>query len=184
MKKNVIATLCAVSLLVSAGSVYAASGATINSKVSKIVNLFINDKKINTEAIVVNGVTYVPIRIVGNELNANVSYAGDEVRVKSRRDTSKELLVTNLKSRISSLTLQIMDLENMLEANKEQTETYLELYKKNVESLGEAVAGKWEDSMYYTNYKSLVREKTNIEKKLDFYKSEKAELEQQLAELQ
>lgn len=83
--KKLIPVLLTVSLLFS-GVALASNSKLLNSKVSKVVDLVVNKKKINTDAVIINGVTYVPIRAVGDVFSMNAEYKNSTVYLSSNEE--------------------------------------------------------------------------------------------------
>lgn len=186
MKKKVIILLSAMFLLVSS-SVYAANSSLINSKVNKIVSLVVNGSKINTDAIVINGVTYVPIRAVGKELNMNADYKNDTVYLTSNESDSSNKTEDNtpvidnnlgLKNQLKLINTEIEAIQSEIKMLNEKNEENLASFNKNVETQGADVMGKWEDSIWYKTYQER---KAPLDQKLNELLKKKTEIENQLS---
>ena len=71
-------------LLISAvTTVVVAASMSIGAYAATTYNLFINGKMMNSEIIVKNGTTYVPLRLVSESLGANVSFDGKNINVNT-----------------------------------------------------------------------------------------------------
>lgn len=71
-------------LFVSAvATVVVAASMSVGAYAATTYNLFINGKKANSEIIVKNGTTYVPLRLVSESLGAKVSFDGKNINVNT-----------------------------------------------------------------------------------------------------
>ena len=89
-------------LLISAvTTVVVAASMSIGAYAATTYNLFINGKMMNSEIIVKNGTTYVPLRLVSESLGANVSFDGKNINVNtsSSSSTSESSKPSNTNSR-------------------------------------------------------------------------------------
>lgn len=163
--KKILSSIVIAALLVGgASTAYTATSNLINQKVQQIVKVKVNGKQINSEGIVINGVTYVPMRAIGNEIGLSSSYKDGVVSMSSVNEgitdgsndggVSQEIIdainksIESYKGNIQMFKDDIVRIEADIEKKKkefadmgfdfESTPTYssyLEMIKKNEESI-------------------------------------------------
>ncbi|MCY9532990.1 V-type ATPase subunit a family protein [Paenibacillus alvei] len=183
MRKGIIVTTV-VSLLL-AGSVAGAAGSSlIGKKVAKEVQIEVDGKKTKSPAVIIDGVTYAPVREVGEMTGRAVKYekgivvmmsggvgVGEEV---GQLNPSIDSLNNEVKYRQEKIALNRDIIERQQRSNEESIKKYEEniMYKEsNV---------KFTDTETYAYSKNKIETLTAENEKLE---KEIAELERQKSEL-
>lgn len=83
MKKKLVAGVMAAVLLIGGTTVLAAAPTLVGKKVAKEVTVRIDGEPTKSKAIIVNGVTYAPVREIGESSGYDVSYSGSIVDLES-----------------------------------------------------------------------------------------------------
>lgn len=82
-------SLVVIAFLLCAGTAYASSN-VVGKKVDSVISVYKDGQKLNTEAVVINGVTYAPVRAVSEAVGVDVKYEGGKVTLStSTANTSK-----------------------------------------------------------------------------------------------
>ncbi|WP_028546244.1 hypothetical protein [Paenibacillus taiwanensis] len=180
MKKLVAISLC--SLVLVAGSVaYATGGSLIGKKVDKTVSVVVNGQKAKTEAVIIDGVTYAPVRTVGEMTGSTVKYEGGVVKV----DSKKEMIIPETTGQLNSLNQRIDQAKREIDGNNATIATANEMlgkYKAHYEKekLFESTGIKYEDS---EDYKRGLAEIEKSKGAIERVGKELADLERQKSEL-
>lgn len=170
---------------------FAASSSLVGKKIEREVSIEVDGQKIETEAIVVNGTTYVPVRSVGEMSGYKVTYKGGVVRMQSSGEAMETTPDTNEGKEIPSpareedLDSQIKGKRNIMSSNNaeiEKQKAAIENSKKSFEeyAIYKEQGLKFEDSV---TYKEAVKYIGELEAKNETLKREIEELERQKAEL-
>ncbi|WP_195571504.1 hypothetical protein [Paenibacillus sp. 1001270B_150601_E10] len=157
MKKWIMIGLC-VAVLGGGTAVWASSSSLVGKKVEKMVSLYIGSTKVNTDAIIIDGVTYAPVRKVGEMTGLQVSYEDGAVKL-NRKDTGG--------SGPSNLT-RIEEINAKIQANKEKM-------KANSESIGDSEKKLGELRSKYGKDQTGLQNDKDYKYHLAFVKAAKAE---------
>ncbi|MBR2567570.1 MAG: hypothetical protein IKE34_00060 [Paenibacillus sp.] len=159
MKKWIIVGLCA-AVLGGGTAVWASGSSLVGKKVERIVSLYVGDTKVNTDAIIIDGVTYAPVRKVGEITGLQVNYESGTVKLnrKNAGDNS---------SNTSNLT-RIEEINARLQANKEKM-------KSNSQSIGESEKKLGELRAKYGSDQTGLQSDKDYKYHLAFVKAAKAE---------
>lgn len=172
----------------------AAASKLLGSKVGNVLQVKIDNKTIG-EGAVINGTTYVPLRVTANEMGLEVKKVDSKEVVLSSGEGS-EIPVNDLplpqdnSEKIKSINDQISDLNKKIResrdvlANREQLLKEIESIKKTwVDiSVSDSLKGiKDEQIKIMENYQKLL---TDAETNLPLYEKQLEDLKEQLAELQ
>lgn len=188
MKK--ITLIAAASLLLIGGAVaYAAGNSIVGKKVDKAVTLTVDGKELKTDAIIIDGVTYAPIRAVSDAYNSKVAYKKDRVDITTANVTDKKGEET-LQNRTNANDVQ--NIEKDIKTKKGYIESNQARIKKNSESI-EFNKKQYSELLVYKEsglkfedtetYKYLNAENERMEKDNANLEKEIAELERQKAGL-
>ncbi|WP_289354817.1 hypothetical protein [Paenibacillus sp. S-12] len=183
MKKGIIVTI-AVSLLL-AGSVAGAAGSSlIGKKVAKEVQIEVDGKKTKSPAVIIDGVTYAPVREVGEITGFAVTYKGGVVRMNSTNDTQEAAKVSE------PTTESVGKIDNLLAGKRKEIQINEEDIKKREAAIEKSIKSyetfeiykglKYEDS---DAYKGDLKYIEDLKGKNETLTKEIAELERQKAEL-
>ncbi|WP_178023011.1 hypothetical protein [uncultured Paenibacillus sp.] len=160
MKSKIVTGLVVLFLCVGATAVYGEAASLIGARVSGLFSVEVNGKMIS-DAIVVNGSTYVPVRSLTEAAGFDLSVTGKKVVIKTDEDIKMEGRINELKSNLEGLN-----------SEKQITQTSIDDTNKKIQQLME---------------NPLYDELSVDRKSSDAYKSLSAELakyQAQLAETQ
>lgn len=168
--------------------IQAAANKLLGSKVTNTMSVKLNKKTIG-QAAVINGVSYLPVRAVANELNLGVGVSGQDVNLTFSENVSKKAAeeqaeidrkaeeanqkntailklkqeIEDVKNNISGLEKAIPDLEKKIADNQNLADTATvskDLYQQNVDAFTKDLAAA-KDKL-----QSLNKELTELETKL------------------
>jgi len=177
--------------------IQAATSKLLGSRVGNVLNVKIDDKSIGQGA-VINGTTYLPLRVTANEMGLEVTKvdakevtlsSGSEFPINDIPTIDNSEKTKKLQEQISELNRKIRSAENVI-GDKDAMLRMIERSKEMAEALEKQKAANFE---YYDEdmYKMYVERINNSQKILDeaetnlpIYKQQLADLESQLAELQ
>lgn len=177
-----------------APQIEAAASKLLGSKVGNVLQVKIDNKTIG-EGAVINGTTYVPLRVTANEMGLEVKKVDSKEVVLSSGEGS-EIPVNDLplpqdnSEKIKSINDQISDLNKKIResrdvlANREQLLKEIESIKKTwIDiSVSDSLKGiKDEQIKIMENYQKLL---TDAETNLPLYEKQLDDLKEQLTELQ
>lgn len=183
MKKGIIVTI-AVSLLL-AGSVAGAAGSSlIGKKVAKEVQIEVDGKKTKNQAVIIDGVTYAPVREVGEITGFKVTYKDGVVRMNSTNESQETAKVsgpsTESIGKIDNLLTGKREEIQINEADIKKREAAIEKSNKTYETFEVYKGLKYEDS---DAYKEDLKYIDDLKAKNVKLEKEIADLEHQKAEL-
>lgn len=167
-------------LVLTFGSVsYAAGSSLIGKKVQTITTILFNGKQMNTDAIVIDGVTYAPVRSVAEMSGLTVKYEGGVVKMDGNNTAvTDEIKLSRISSRVTEINQIIESNQASLLILNQSLEKYKTYYA--AEKLYESTGIKVEDS---EDYKRVLTEITKSETQIQTLQKEFADLERQKAEL-
>lgn len=184
MKKSLIVTI-AVSVLLAGSAVAAAGTSLVGKKVAKEVQVEVDGKKTKNPAVIIDGVTYAPVREVGEITGRTVKYEKGVVVMKSvgepQETVSKhEPSPNDLVSIDTSLAAKREEITN----NEERIKGIEAATKRTIERFdyfnSQGQGTKYEDS---DAYKEDLKTIEDLKGKNETLTKEIAELERQKAEL-
>jgi len=177
--------------------IQAAASKLLGSKVGNVLNVKIDNKSIGQGA-VINGTTYLPLRVTANEMGLEVTKvdskevalsSGSELPINDVPTIDNSEKIKELQNQISELNGNIKSAKSVL-GNKENA-------LRQIESSQEYLSNyeKYKDSgsdFYTEEYRKIFVEKMNnlqkviddAEKNIPIWEQQLSELEAQLAELQ
>ncbi|MEK5415182.1 hypothetical protein [Paenibacillus sp. FSL L8-0708] len=94
MKKLIIAFLTAC-VLITGSTAIAATSSLVGKKVAKEVNIEKNGVKSVQKAVIIDGVTYAPVRDIAESIGYSVTYKGDVVSLQSVQIIPEETTTSN-----------------------------------------------------------------------------------------
>jgi hypothetical protein len=183
-----------------APQIEAATSKLLGSKVGNVLQVKIDNKTIG-EGAVINGTTYVPLRVTANEMGLEVkkvdskevvlsSPEGGEVPVNDIPSTQgDEELVRELNAKISELNKKVRESKDVL-TNKEQNLRAIKAYRDTAEIIKKALdqgTDHYTIDDYNKNIESAEKMQkllTDAETNLPLYEKQLEDLKEQLAELQ
>lgn len=178
----------------------AAASKLLGSKVGNVLQVKIDDKTIG-EGAVINGTTYVPLRVTANEMGLEVtkvdskevvlsSQEGGEIPVNDIPSTqSGTEKIKELNAQISDLNKKIRESKDVL-TNKEQNLRAIQAYRDTAEIIKKALdngTDHYTIEDYNKNMDSAEKMQkvlNDAETNLPLYEKQLEELKAQLAELQ
>jgi hypothetical protein len=180
--------------------IQAAASKLLGSKVGNVLNVKIDDKSIGQGA-VINGATYVPLRVAANELGLEVTKVDSKEVILSTGEGGAEVPVNDIPTidnseKIKEIQNKITELNKNIKTAKsvlDNKEGALRQIKTSQEYLSKYEQFKDSGSEFYTeDYRKVELEKMNnlqkvlddAEKNIPIWEQQLAELESQLAELQ
>ena len=116
-------SLVVIAFLLCAGTAYASSN-VVGKKVDSVISVYKDGTKLNTEAVVINGVTYAPVRAVSEAVGVEVKYEGGKVTLSTASTnnskieeaiTRKEATIEATKKLIETCNNNITTLQGNLE---------------------------------------------------------------------
>lgn len=174
MKK--LSTILAIifSLALTIGSIsYAAEPSLVGKTVQKVVSIVLNGKETSVEGIVINGVTYAPVRNVGEMSGMKVKYEGGKVRLDSGTVSSQAgTSLIRINSLIEGKKRDIEINNRLLATATEALEKYSDHYV--TEKVFEETGVKLEDS---ADYIRVTAEKERSSKEIELLTRDLVELE-------
>jgi len=169
--------------------IHATATSLLGSKVGKVLNVKIDNKSIGSGA-VINGTTYVPLRVTANEMGLEVTKVDSKEVTLSSGSTSTiqdnsdqiRLKISDVESQISQVNTKIKyaqdilngkdNIEKQIKSDEEYAKT-LELMKANGSSLYNE-----------GNYNAVLERIENSKSTLAKAESDLPELQKQLADLE
>lgn len=181
MKKVVI--ISAVAMLLVAGSIAAAGTSMVGKKVAKEVQIEVDGKRAKNAAIIIDGVTYAPVREVGEMTGRTVKYDGGIVKVQSGggslNESVKETPVNN-----EQISQQIDYKKERMELNRAEIARQEEIIEDSIKRYEESLMYR-ESNIKFTDTESYEYSKRKIETltaENEKLQTEITELERQRAE--
>ncbi len=93
--KKLAVCLVIILALVCAGAVYADTSSIVGQAVQGVFPVVVNGQTLSTQAIVINGVSYLPTRAVSDALGATVSFQNGQIDVTTVSNSSNPGTVSN-----------------------------------------------------------------------------------------
>lgn len=172
--KHIFLALIVGALLMTTGQVLADTASQIGKKVDGESPVYVDGQRVS-DAIIIKGKSYAPIRDISESLGASVTWKGSDgimvsneeiisSVIESQNENTKDnsvdsIEVSNLKRKISETELRIKDMNKLIETFNSEMQVS-------------------EDKEFYTNHITILRGKISAEElELDKLKNELIELE-------
>ncbi|MDK8182125.1 hypothetical protein [Paenibacillus sp. UMB4589-SE434] len=177
MKKIIIGSLCFI-ILIAGSAAYAAGESLVGKKVTRTVEVIVNGQKTNAEAVVIDGVTYAPVRAVGEITGSTVKYEGGVVTLNNTQGKEQTMNIVQVNSRISDINEAIPPYKRTVSVINENLEKLKGNYEN--EKIFEKTGIKFEDS---ADFKRGTNEIKRNESEIDKLQKELVVLEHLKKEL-
>lgn len=131
MKKIALVATLVLALGAGATAVYATTASLVGARVQGMFSVEVDGEKIS-DAVVINGSTYVPLRSLSDNLGLGLGVEGKKVVIKTEANTEEDKI--RIQGRISDITSNINAYEyqlSLLETFIADTNTKLEEIKNN-----------------------------------------------------
>lgn len=126
MKRNLLIGTVALLVFTCASVAYGASASLVGAKVSGLFSVEVDGKKIS-DAIVVNGSTYVPVRSLTEAVGLDLSVEGKKVVIKTDADIKTEGRINELKSKIEGYSAE----KQLIQTSIDETNTKIKQLMDN-----------------------------------------------------
>jgi len=183
MKKVLVGFLAGV-IVTAAGTAYADD--IVSSIVGKTVQgsfpVKVDGKQLTSQAAVIDGTSYLPVRAVGEALNKEVTFDAElGIELKEKEGTpvtapTQQPTATSIPAQPISKQEQIDELKVKLEDQKQSLETYNGLIKVNESTLADPNVPKESVQKTIDGYKKIV---TEIQQRISEYEAQIAAIEAQ-----
>lgn len=177
MKKSLIVTV-AVSVLLAGSVASAAATSLVGKKVAKEVQIEVDGKKTRSPAVIIDGVTYAPVREVGEMTGRTVKYEKGVVVMNSDDVTMGED-ATQVKPSTQSIDNDIKYKREKLESNREEITRQEGIIADSTKRFEESLMYQ-KENIKFTDTESY----TYSAKKIESLKAENESLEKEIAELE
>ncbi|OZB90055.1 stalk domain-containing protein [Paenibacillus sp. XY044] len=176
--------------------IHAAANSLLGSKVGKVLDVKINNKSIGSGA-VINGTTYVPLRVTANEMGLEVTKVDSkEVNLSSGststiQDNSDQIRVkiNELDGQIGEVKVKLRNAENVI-SNKQSSLNFIKQCQETLDVLEKLKAEgspRYSEAEYNGYVQKIETTQTNLdnaERDLPILKQQLADLEKQKADLE
>lgn len=180
MKKKIAITVAAL-LLLTGTAAYGATSSIVGAKVQGIFSVVVNGEKIS-DAVVVNGLTYVPLRSISNSIGGDIQVVGKTVSIV----TPDQSVDVGADERSIILKGKIYGLETTISTRQKKITSI----KDEITSLELAIAGNEASPVYADRgivfrdtelYKETASRITALQAQVDAINAEITDLQAQIA---